>query len=260
VITLSAISSDRWLGRALRWPLRWLPREFTAPILQGPIRGKRWVVGSSTHDCWLGIYEYEKCRLFARMVRPGDVVYDIGANAGFYTLLASVLVGPTDRVVAFEPSPRNLAYLNRHLTVNEVNNVTVVAGAVYDDEGDVRLLEGPDSHLLRVDVTGTLRSRSLTLDHLVFRDDLPPPTVMKIDVEGSEYAVFQGGKRVLAEHRPLIFLSTHGARVHTNCCRLLVELGYTLRPLVGERLDEVSEVIAQASVDSRIYRRGEGAL
>src|SRR6266436_706615 len=137
-INLSAIPSSRWFGRVLRWPLQWIPQDAVVPILQGPCAGMRWIVGSSTHGCWLGSYEYEKRKLFEELVGPGDVVYDIGAHVGFYTLLASVLVGHTGRVVAFEPSPRNLAYLRRHLAMNRLNNVTVVEGAVYDHDGEVR--------------------------------------------------------------------------------------------------------------------------
>lgn len=68
---------------------------------------------------------------------------------------------------------------------------------------------------------------------------------MKIDVEGAEYAVLRGATRLLTEKRPLIFLSTHGELVHAECCRLLVGLGYTLRPEVGDDIELCSEVVAQ---------------
>ena len=144
-INLSAISFHGWFGQGVLWPLRLIPRKMVVPIIQGPLRGKRWVVGSSTHGCWLGSYEYVKSRLRERHVRSGDPVYDIGAHVGFYTLLASVLVGPTGRVVAFEPFPRNLAYLRKHLALNHVRNAVVIEGAVYDHEGEVRITEGPSS-------------------------------------------------------------------------------------------------------------------
>lgn len=66
------------------------------PVLQGSLRGRKWIVGSSNHGCWLGSYEWKKQRLFTRTVSSGDVVFDIGAHVGFYTLLASVLVGGMD--------------------------------------------------------------------------------------------------------------------------------------------------------------------
>ena len=244
-INLSAMSFHSWLGQGVRWPLRLLPREMVVPVIQGPLRGKRWVVGSSNHGCWLGSYEYVKSRLFEQYVRSGDTVYDIGAHVGFYTLLASVLVGHTGRVAAFEPSPRNLAYLRKHLALNHVRNAVVIEGAVYDHEGEVRITEGPSSSEIRVGAKGAVPVRAFTLDHLVFRDGLPAPTVMKIDVEGAEHAVLRGATRLLTEKRPLIFLSTHGPQVHTECCRLLVGLGYTLRPEVGDDIELCSEVVGQ---------------
>jgi len=194
-----------------------------------------------------GSYEYAKQRLFEQFVRPGDIVYDIGAHTGFYTLLASVLAGPTGRVVAFEPFPRNLAYLRKHLALNHVRNTVVMEGAVYDDEGEVRIVAGLNSSETRVNAKGTISVRALTLDHLVFRDGFPAPTAIKVDVEGAEHAVLRGGTRLLTEKRPLIFLSTHGPQLHTECCRLLVGLGYTLRPEVGDNIELCSEVVGQGN-------------
>src|SRR5579862_7724955 len=105
---LSGISRKSWLGKLLRAPLRLIPRSAVLPILQGPLRGKKWVVGSGNHGCWLGSYEHDKQSLFQKTVRTGDIVYDVGANAGFYSLLASVLVGEKGQVYAFEPLPANL--------------------------------------------------------------------------------------------------------------------------------------------------------
>ena len=92
---------------------------------------------------------------------------------------------------------------------------------------------------------GAVPVRAFTLDHLVFRDGLPAPTIMKIDVEGAEHAVRRGATGLMTEKRPLIFLSTHGPQVHTECCRLLVGLGYTLRPEMGDNIELCSEVVAQ---------------
>ena len=121
----------------------------------------------------------------------------------------------------------------------------VIEGAVYDHEGEVRIAEGPSSSEIRVGAEGTVSVRAFTLDHLVFRDGLPAPTVMKIDVEGAEYAVLRGATRLLTENRPLIFLSTHGPQLHAECCRLLAGLGYTLRPEVGANIELCSEVVGQ---------------
>ena len=244
-LNLSAISSRSAAGKFLRWPLRLVPRDLAVPIPQGALRGKRWIVGSATHGCWLGSYEYTKQRLFERRVAAGDVVYDVGANVGFYTLLASVLVGPTGQVVAVEPFPRNVSYLRRHLALNAVTNVTVIEGAAHDHCGVIGVTDGPDSCQIRVDEAGALRVRSFTLDDLTFHDGLPAPTAIKIDVEGAEGAVLRGARRLLTENGPLIFLSTHGPDVHTESCRLLSEFGYRLRPIDAGSVEESSELVAE---------------
>lgn len=80
---------------------------------------------------------------FLRIVPPDGTVYDVGAHAGFFTLLASQLVGPGGRVVAFEPDPGNRSYLERHIRLNRVGNVTIVDAAVSDRTGIGSLMTHP---------------------------------------------------------------------------------------------------------------------
>jgi hypothetical protein len=95
---LSGISSETFIGKMLRVPLRLIPRTLVLPILQGALRGKKWTAGSATHGCWLGSYEYHKQKALQQRLKAGEVVYDIGANVGFYSLLSSVLVGNRARL------------------------------------------------------------------------------------------------------------------------------------------------------------------
>ena len=110
---------------------------FTATIRSGPLQGRRWVVASGSRFI-RGTYEPLQCAAFERLVRPGHVVFDVGAHVGFYTVLSSSLAGPAGRVVAFEPLPANLRYLRRHLALNGCANVTVVPICVGDREGTAR--------------------------------------------------------------------------------------------------------------------------
>src|ERR1043165_45133 len=102
-VNFSGLSRGSFVGRIARLPLSLIPAGARMPILQGPLRGKRWVAGSHVHGGWRGSYEFEKQQMFISAIKPGAVVYDIGANVGFYTLLASRLAGPQGRVYAFEP-------------------------------------------------------------------------------------------------------------------------------------------------------------
>jgi FkbM family methyltransferase len=212
--------------------------------LQGRLRGKKWVVGSSNHGCWLGSYEYEKRRLFERTVKEGFTVFDVGAHVGFYTLLASVLVGPTGKVFAFEPLPRNIRYLKEHLRRNGVVNVSVVEAAVSDQSGCAFFEEGIDHSRGHLATGGRLRVRTVSLDELVFQGELPPPDCIKIDIEGAEMLALRGAQSVLSGYRPTIFLATHGYEAHRKCCGVLNTFGYELRPLGRSSLDLADEVLA----------------
>src|ERR1700719_2260133 len=115
MIDFSRISNASWPGRLIRLPLTVMPQSAIVPVLQGRLRGTRWLAGSSNHGCWLGSYELKKQREIEQAVKPGMVCYDIGAHVGFYTLLFAKLVGPSGRVFAFEPLPKNCAVIKRHL-------------------------------------------------------------------------------------------------------------------------------------------------
>lgn len=197
------------LGKALRLPLRLIPPGTVVPVLQGPLRGRKWVVGSGIHGASLGLYEPDKLRHFVAILKPGMTVYDVGAHVGahvgIYTLLTALAVGESGQVVSFEPLPRNVSYLRRHLTLNEITNVEVVPMAVGDATGPVRFAEGQIEYTSHVDAAGTNNVSQTTLDAYAFADGHRWPDVMKIDVEGAELAALRGAKRVLREARPLVF-------------------------------------------------------
>lgn len=235
-----------FVGGAARSLIGMLPRNAVLPILKGPLRGKKWVIGSSFQSCWLGVYEYEKQREFIRTVRPADVVYDVGANVGFYTLLASTLVGSEGRVYSFEPLPRNLALLKRHVQLNQLKNVEIFDGAVSDKTGTAQFSTGEIPEMTHLSPTGDIQVRTYQLDDLVSTGRLPPPRVMKVDVEGAEADVLSGARDLLQRHKPVVLLATHGAEVHRKCCDFLRKLGYDLHPLDDKPLEDSSEVRAES--------------
>jgi len=94
-------------------------------------------------------------------------VYDIGANVGFYTLLASGLVGSKGLVVAFEPAPKNIDFLKRHLSINNLSNVLVVESAVSDKDGYEYFDKGPNESMGRLKTDGDIQVKTLTLDHFI---------------------------------------------------------------------------------------------
>lgn len=217
-----------FINKLIRMFLRLIPRGAIIPILQGKLRGKKWIVGSGNHGCWLGTYEYKERVLFEKTVKRGNVVFDIGAHAGFYTLLASALTGPSGKVFAFEPLPENLAKLKKHLALNHITNVSVVDAAVFDYCGTADFDTGEGNYRGRVSPRGKLKVKVVCLDELTAKAELPVPDCIKIDVEGGELAVLKGAKDVIKAAHPVIFLSIHSNQAKEQACELLAFSGYAI--------------------------------
>jgi FkbM family methyltransferase len=218
------------LSRILRLPLSLIPSDAQIPILRGPLRGKKWIVGAGPHACWVGTYEVDLLRAFAASFAPGSVVYDVGANVGIYSLLASSRVGPSGMVYAFEPQPRNLLYLRRHMTLNHVQNCVILETAISNTAGTLRFSAASlEPSMGRLSPEGEVLVPSTTLDRCIYGEKgLRPPNVLKIDVEGAEWDVLQGATRALAEFHPKIFLELHGTQLHADCRAFLVAMGYRI--------------------------------
>lgn len=247
-INFSTVSARSWYGRLLRLPLKLLPPTTIVPIIQGELRGYKWIVGSSIHGCWLGTYELEKQRAIALALKPGLVFYDIGANVGFYTLLAAVRVGRNGYVHAFEPVPRNINYIQRHITLNKLSNVTLHQLAVTDENREMRFALGPNAAEGHLDIHGDLNVQAVALDKYIADNRLPYPNLLKIDVEGAEYQVLRGARQTLGQNPVTVFLATHSPEIKHLCVQFLQDLGYRVESLDGkplhfsERLGELRAV------------------
>nr|MBA2622042.1 FkbM family methyltransferase [Chthoniobacterales bacterium] len=210
------------------------------------LRGYRWRAGASNHGCWLGSYEQEKQKLFASSISLGSVVYDIGANVGFYTLLASELVGDSGRVIAFEPLPRNLSLLRDHIHLNNLRNVQVIEAAVADRIGDAMFDDQRNPSMGQLSESGRIEVRTVALDDLVESETIPPPDFIKIDVEGAEGGVLKGAERVLLRQQPTIFLATHGDNAKWACLNLLNRYKYSVQPIGHASVANSDEFLAVA--------------
>jgi FkbM family methyltransferase len=161
--------------------------------------------------------------LFAEHVPAGGVVWDVGANIGFYTLIASRLVGELGRVVAFEPLPDNQRAIQRNVELNLIGNVDLVAVALSDEEGEAELeihdsptwakldTSGDTSFKRDAAASGSVRVKVTTLDAQLAR--LPPPGLVKMDIEGAEVAALRGASKLLGECRPTLICELHGTNV-----------------------------------------------
>jgi FkbM family methyltransferase len=216
------------LGKILRLPLFLIPSEAEVRILRGPLRGKKWIVGAANHACWAGTYEVDRLAAFGEAICPGATVYDVGANVGIYTVLASVKAGPTGQVYAFEPVERNLHYLRRHVTLNQLQNCLILETAVCNRQGTRRFSAASyDARMGRLSPDGEREVPSVSLDSCIYGERaLRPPDIIKIDVEGAESEVLDGASRTLAEFHPAVFAEVHGPRQHADCHAFLAAKGY----------------------------------
>lgn len=226
-------------GRVLRIPLRLIPDGTVVPVLGGVNRGYRWIAGASIAGCWIGNFEEDHQCALRRLVAPGMVAYDIGANVGFYTLALARLVTPSGQVYAFEPDARNAHLLRRHLKINAIENVTVVQIAVSSGSGLVAF-EG-ERDQARIARQGRYIVPSISLDEFMAQGN-PFPSFIKMDVEGAEAMVLDGASSILSQAATSWMVATHSAALRTRCQEVLSRTGLALRGfdftgLSGEEFD-----------------------
>ena len=200
------------------------------PIRGGPLKGKRWIAASGIRFL-RGEYEPAQTEAILEALRPGYVVYDIGAHHGYYTLLAAEVVGADGLVAAFEPRPVNLSYLHKHLRINGCANVEVFNVCVSDRSGTCRLDTRYGTGRGRISPDGELVVEMVCLDDLIRNGRLPPPNLVKIDVEGAEKLVLAGARETISRYLPIVVISTHGEKLHEQCTEALAAQGYRLRTL-----------------------------
>ena len=174
---------------------RVLPR-LAYPVVTGPLRSSRFILGSMAGEggggsVYFNKMEPEQAEAMLRELKEGDVFFDIGANVGYYSILASRLVGSSGSVVACEPVIRNLEFLQRHVVMNKADNVRVLAFACSNANGTARFSLGPNSAMGQLVAEGSnadVLVPTITLDNIAQELDLSPD-VVKIDVEGAELKV-----------------------------------------------------------------------
>lgn len=205
--------------------LKTLLPPIAVPIFSGPLRGKRWLLGNSMRYFY-GRYVPRDAGVFLKEVKPGDTVYDVGAHVGYFTVLASTLAGESGRVVAFEPLPMNLRYLRRHLALNGCENVIVREACVAELDGEARFDDTRGSGTGRLSPDGRRHVSVVSLDRIVGSGEAPPPSFVKVNVEGAESAVLRGARRTIERNRPVFLVTLHDGEQRTLCENVFRAAGY----------------------------------
>jgi len=188
---------------------KWWLRRKTSPWLVARLDTGPWVRISGLCDFeWAVLERVETsesrtAELFTKLLAPGQVVVDVGANVGYYALTAAVGVGSAGRVVAFEPGPATAERLRENAALNNFSNLTVVQAAVSDVSGTscfqlAQDCEGSSLYSVGEDTVGSVNARVTTLDSLADELGLDRVDLVKIDAEGAEVAVIRGARHLLS--------------------------------------------------------------
>ena len=225
-------------GWILRLPLRFIPKSSILTVLTGLNRGMKWIIGSSVYSCWIGTYELDVQKVIQGFIKPGMTVFDIGANAGFYTLAFSRLVGDHGQVWAFEPLAENMQNLLSHVRINQLRNVTLVQAAIAAETSLGFFRVSDDTHTGKIAGEGQYRVPTLSLDKLMGRNEILAPDLIKMDVEGAESSILEGAEKLLGGKKSVLFISLHGDQQKQRCQKLLQLAGYRIFILDGSELHD----------------------
>jgi FkbM family methyltransferase len=185
--------------------------------------------------CLMGVYEPQETALLRTLLRPGMTCVDVGANWGYFTLLAAHLTGVQGTVLALEPDPRLFPTLRQNVDANGLEQVEVLQLAA-SDTSESRWLEGHDrrdgnrgtSHLVHAARRGvsSFRVETSTIDALLDARNLRTVDLLKMDIEGGEALALRGMRDGLAAQR---------------YTRILLELHPTM---LGEHDSSVGEIVS----------------
>jgi FkbM family methyltransferase len=223
--------SGRWLMRGPRRrrlyeALNTIGRRFLGTrIRSGPGAGLHFR-GGDTIGYLLGLSEPALQAALSAHLRSGDVLYDVGAHAGFVSVIGCRIVGPLGHVHCFEPVPSNVATLRSNLEANGFRNATVHELALSDEDGEIRMDRGDRGITAHAASNGDFVATGARCDSL----DLSPPTMIKIDVEGAESRVLQGMRQMLSEAQPVILVEVHAGQ-DAPVRDIFAELGYDVMAL-----------------------------
>lgn len=176
---------------------------FVAPTIFGAAIAGRTDDIIQRHLFYFGVWEPNLTAFLSARLRPGDIFVDVGANIGYFTLLASRLVGRDGKVIAVEASPNIFARLSDNLRRNHATNVAATNIAVSDRVGTTQLFLGSDSNIGQTGTVATPGSRyecdiaTTPLDTLLDGIDAARVRFVKVDVEGAEWSVLQGMQGLL---------------------------------------------------------------
>jgi FkbM family methyltransferase len=207
-------------------------------VQAGPARGIRLELNPRTGGAYVrGEPEIATQQALVERLRPGMIFYDLGANIGYFSLLAARLVGAGGRVYSFEPDAEVAARLRRNIELNESSNITVVEAGVWSANTTVCFVpsdasspeRGTGKFLVGQDRAAGTQTRCVALDDFV--QSASPPDAIKCDVEGAELEALRGAKVLLETQRPWMICEMHSKENDRMAREFFGHLGYDVQSL-----------------------------
>jgi len=194
-----------------------------------------------------GEYEPYQTLLFNENIKEGDIVFDVGAHVGYYSLISSKAVGNKGKVIACEPSSKNVKLLRKNVADNDLKNIYIIDKAVSSQTGSIKLYKSLSSSgensIVRKESYEVARVASTTIDNLSKKLNLTP-ALLKIDVEGAELEVLSGATTTLKSKKlNSIFVEVSNLDTLPKVISILEDNGYNLFILNEQRMKLESFVI-----------------
>ena len=201
----------------------------------------------ATGEAW----EVATTHVFKKVIRPGDVIVDVGAHWGYFALLAATLCTETGKVYAFEPHPKNFAMLTRNIAANHLSNVVTVQSAVSNCDGPTQMFEarGSMGHSINTlpqewRALNDAKPRAISVSTIklddYFVDNPIQPRLIKIDIEGAEPLAIEG-MQGLIKRSPKVVLITevNPLYIHSDLAKsffgMLIGLGFEMAIVDDDR-------------------------
>ncbi len=188
-------------------------------------------------DYWLGTYEMDLQAAVQKYCHPGSVVYDIGANIGYISLMFARRSAPDGKVFAFEPLPENFGRLNENVSLNHFQEyITTIQAAIVDSPGTTTFMVHESGAMGKAmgslgreeEYLNSIKVEALAIDDFIFNRDHPKPDLIKMDIEGGEVLAIDGMQRTLREVRPIILVEIHSHKAFEHLWEAFTEADYEL--------------------------------
>ena len=232
--------------------LRVLKIKGSRKIKKGILQGYKWKIEIPDSRYLLGTYEVALSKYVKKAVSEGNRLIDIGANAGYFSLIAGKYGRADLKHVAVEPVPENIRLLKSHLSENDIQNVIIEPMAISDKEGEIEFSNSSNlaANTYKTESSifseETIKVKTSSLDAFASKYQLDSNCLIKIDVEGAELDVLKGGASFLRKFHPELVLATHDNHIpgiKNACLEFLQKLGYRVETLEDEKIEGQEDFI-----------------